>query len=158
MEINIIDVLLHAANVVVLYVFLRFLLYKPVNRFLKQREVNIEKRISDAEEREAAAIQKNAEYEELLDKAHAEAADIIKRSSELAKTHSKEIIDAAENQAKDMIERATRDIENKKNQEKENMKREITDMAVLIAGKVLEREVSLHDNKKIIEDFFSKVG
>ena len=158
MEINIIDILLHAANVVILYFFMRWLLYKPVNKFLKQREDIIEKRIKDAEEKEAMAVAKNAEYEELLDKAHVEAAEIIRRSSDLAKDHSKEIIDAAEAQAKDMIERANKDIENKKNQEKENMKREITDMAVQIAGKVLEREISHDDNKRIIDDFFTKVG
>jgi len=158
MEINYIDILLHAANVVILFFFLRWLLYKPVNKFLKAREEKFEKRIKNIEEKEALASQHKEEYDELLEKAHAEAAEIIKRSNNLAKDHSKEIMDKADAQAREIAMRAKKDIESEKNLARENMKQEITDMAVQIAGKVLEREVSLDDNKKIIDDFFTKVG
>ena len=158
MEINYIDVLLHMANVVILFFFLRWLLYKPVNKFLKAREEKIEKRISDAEAKEADAEKSKNDYEDLLEKAHNEAAEIIRRSSSLAKDHSKEILDKAEELAREIALRAKKDIESEKVLARESMKQEITDMAVQIAGKVLEREGSLEDNKKIIDDFFTKVG
>lgn len=158
MEIHWQDIILHAVNILILFVALRVLLYKPINRFLKGREERFEGRISDIEKKEVEAAERKKEYDALLSKAHAEAAEIIKHSTELAKDHAKDVVTKAEEQSREMIARAKKDIENKKLQEKENLKLEITNMAVQIAGKVLEREVSMEDNKKIIDDFFTKVG
>ena len=158
MEIHWQDIILHAVNILILFVALRMLLYKPIHRFLQSREERFEGRLSEIEKKEAEALQRKEEYDALLSKAHAEAAEIIKHSSELAKDHAKDVVTKADEQSRDMIARAKKDIENKKLQEKENLKLEITNMAVQIASKVLEREVSLEDNKKIIDDFFTKVG
>jgi len=158
MEIHWQDIILHAVNILILFVALRVLLYKPIDKFLKARETRFEGRIADIEKKEAEALKRKEEYDTLLNKAHAEAADIIKHSSELAKDHAKDVVSKAEDTSRDMISRAKKDIENKKLQEKENLKLEITNMAVQIASKVLEREVSVDDNKKIIDDFFTKVG
>lgn len=38
------------------------------------------------------------------------------------------------------------------------MRAEIADMSVQIAQKVLEREISVEDNRKIIDEFFERVG
>ena len=38
------------------------------------------------------------------------------------------------------------------------LKGEIADLSVRIASKVVEREVKEDDHKRMIEDFFSKVG
>lgn len=154
---NYVNVILHAVNVLILFVALRFVLYKPVNKFLKAREERFEKRITEIESKEKEVAEHKQEYDVLLEKAHNEAAEIVKRSSDLAKDHAKEIVGKAEEQSHEMIVRANKDIVNKKSLEKENMKQEITDMAVQIAGKVLEREISLKDNQKIIDDFFEKV-
>ena len=158
MEIHWQDIILHAVNILILFVALRMLLYKPINKFLKSREERFEGRISDIEKKETEAMARKQEYDALLSKAHSEAAEIIKHSTELAKDHAKDVVTKAEEQSREMISRAKKDIENKKLQEKENLKMEITNMAVQIASKVLEREVSMEDNKKIIDDFFTKVG
>lgn len=54
--------------------------------------------------------------------------------------------------------RAKKEIEAEKVQTRRDMKLEIADMAIQIAAKVLEREVSLDDNRKIIDEFFERVG
>ena len=38
------------------------------------------------------------------------------------------------------------------------MKDEIADLSVMIASKVVEREVKADDHKRLIEDFIDKVG
>ena len=50
-------------------------------------------------------------------------------------------------------EKARKDIENERIQMKEELSREVIDVALLAASKVVEREVSEKDNKKIIDDF-----
>jgi F-type H+-transporting ATPase subunit b len=158
MEIHWQDIILHAVNIAILFVGLRMLLYKPINKFLQAREARFEGRISDIEQKEAEAAKHKQEYDTLLSRAHSDAAEIVKHSTDLAKDHAKDVVTKAEDQSREMITRAKKDIENKKLQEKENLKTEITNMAVQIAGKVLQREVTMDDNKKIIDDFFTKVG
>ena len=158
MEINFIDILLHVINVVILYIFLRWLLYKPVSKFLKAREDRVTERLANIESKEEIAEKCKTEYETMLRQAQTEAAEIVKRSTELANNHSKEILEKAEILVKENMQKAYDDIEIEKMRARDKMKQEITDMAVQIAQKVLEREVSVSDNQKIIDDFFTKVG
>ena len=54
--------------------------------------------------------------------------------------------------------RTEKHIESQKQQAVLEMRQEVTRMAIQIAEKVLQREVSYEDNKKVINEFFEKVG
>ena len=158
MELSFVSIGIHVINVVILYFILRWLLYKPVTKFLKKREDTFVDRVKSVEgrEKEVAAIKE--EYARLMDEAHDKAAAIINKSNEMAKEHSKELIEEAKERCADLLDRSRREIEHEKKMAKQEMKVEIIDMSITIAEKVLQREVSLDDNQKIINDFFDKVG
>jgi len=158
MEISLLEIGIHVVNVVILFFILRRILYKPVSKFLKKREDKFQQRQDEIESREKEVEKLKQNYSKLLDEAHAEAAAIISKSNEMAREYSREIIDNAKENAKDIIARAKKEIENEKKQARQEMKVEFAEMAVQIAGKVLEREVSVDDNRKIIDEFFTKVG
>ena len=50
-------------------------------------------------------------------------------------------------------EKARKDIENERTQMKEELSREVIDVALLAASKVVEREVSKEDNERLIDNF-----
>jgi F-type H+-transporting ATPase subunit b len=158
MDINFVRIGIYIANVIILYFLLRWLLYKPVTKFLKKREDTFANRVKAVEDREKEVAAVKAEYDRLMDEAHDKAAAIINKSNEMAKEHSREVIENAKERARDLLERARREIEQEKRLAKQEMKIEIAEMAVSIAEKVLQREISLEDNQKIIDDFFDKVG
>ena len=55
-----------------------------------------------------------------------------------------------------MKEKARKDIENERIQMKEELSKEVIDVALLAASKVVEREVSKEDNEKLIDNFIKE--
>lgn len=157
-EINWVEVGIHVFNVIVLYVVLRLLLYKPVMKFIKEREHKFADKVDELDSREKELDIRKDEYETMMQEASNEAATIITNSNEMARDHAREILDNAKEHARDLVIRAKKEIDAEKVQARLDMKTEIADMAVQISEKILEREVSVEDNRKIIDEFFERVG
>jgi len=155
---DLLEIGIHVLNVIILFVILRLLLYKPVMKFVKKRENTFADKVDELDEREKELVQRKEEYQTMMDEAGNEAASLITKSNELARDHAREILDNAKEHARDLVVRAKKEIDSEKVQARMDMKTEIANMAVQIAEKVLEREVSQDDNRKIIDEFFERVG
>lgn len=158
LDINLLEIGIHVLNVIILYVVLRLILYKPVMKFVKKREHKFADKVQELDTREKELDQRKKEYELMMEQASTEAATIITNSNEMAKDHAREVLDNSKEHARDLVIRAKKEIDAEKVQARLDMKTEIADMAIQIAEKVLEREVSLKDNRKIIDEFFERVG
>jgi F-type H+-transporting ATPase subunit b len=149
---------IHVLNVIILFVILRLLVYKPVLKFMKNRENSFANKVDELDERDKQLIRQKEEYEQMMANAHNEAAAIITKSNEMARDHAREIVDNAKEHARGLVLRAKREIDAEKVQARLDMRTEIAEMSVQIAEKVLAREISLEDNRKIIDEFFERVG
>lgn len=149
---------LHILNAVILFFVLKLLLYKPILKFMKKREKTFSDKTETMDMREKELAQQKLQYDQMMSDAQTQAALIITKSNETARDHAKELIDEAKEMSREMVLRARKEIAIEKEQTQLEMKSEIVDMAVQIAEKVLKREVSAEDNKKIIDDFFERVG
>jgi len=152
------DMLIYLINIVILFFILRWLLYKPVTKFLEKRQQGYADKVAEIEQREADTAVLREKYESLLSDAQSQAADIINKGNEMAQERSKTIIEDAKEQARILAIRTHEDIQTEKKIAKQEMKEEIVEMAIQIAGRVLEREVTEKDNKKIINEFFDKTA
>ena len=76
--IDLTKILLHLLNLVILIIGLTFLLYKPVLKFIKKRQDDIQAGIDKGEQLQAEATEKKAEYEKLVEEADSQAAEIKK--------------------------------------------------------------------------------
>lgn len=146
----------HIVNIVVLFLALRFLLYKPVRKFLDEREQRYSQRIEDMDLREGEIAADRTKYDQLLKEAHSEADQIITTSRAHAHERAEEIVEEARQQSKQMMERTRREIADERKNARIAMREEVADLAVNIAGRVLEREVDLDDNQHIVDKFLSK--
>lgn len=158
LDINFWEITLYIINVIILFFFLRWLLYKPITKFLSDRTDRIQKEINDAARKSAEAEQLKAKYDSMVAGAQDLAAEIVSDGRKLADEQAKRIVDEAAEQATDLRARAEQQIEDEKKQALLEMRQEVTQMAIQIAGKILEREVTYDDNKQIIDNFFQKVG
>ena len=158
MEIDFFRIGLHIVNVLVMFVVLRLLLYKPILKFMKKREHAFSDEVDDLDAREKKLVRQKVQYEQMMSDAQGQAADIVTKSNDMAKEHAREILGNAKDHAKDMVVRAKKEIEAEKTQARIDMRTEIAEMSVQIAEKVLEREISAEDNRKIIDEFFERVG
>ena len=158
MDIQPVDIVIHIINIVVLYVILRVILYKPINNFLQNRKVQIEADLEAAQKAKEEAEQLKLSYEDKLDKADAEAKKLVSAGNEEASKTASVIIKSAENQAEELIVAAKNKAETQRKETIIAMEGQITDLAVELAQQIIQREVSEEDNKKVIESFFDQAG
>ncbi|MPM30425.1 ATP synthase subunit b, sodium ion specific [bioreactor metagenome] len=153
-----IDIVEHILNIIVLFVILRALLYKPVLSFMKKREQGFEKQRQDINHDMESAQKLKSEYENSLAGARSEAQETIREGVQRADTSAKEILEKAEQEGKALLAQAREQAQREQREVETAMKNEVTALAVGLATKILEREISLEDNREIIEQYFSKVG
>lgn len=153
---NLESLIAHIVNIVVLYFFLRFLLYKPIKKFMDARESNYKQREEDVATKEEAVAEQKAKYDDQMKDANAEADRIVLGSRKDANSRADDIIDKAKKQANEMIEQAREDIAAERDNAKVAMREEVADLAIGIASSVLEREVSKDENNRIVDSFLNK--
>ncbi|RKM59954.1 ATP synthase F0 subunit B [Butyrivibrio sp. CB08] len=139
------------------YLIKKFL-FKPINEILEKRKNLADKEIREAREAKDAADSLKVQYEDSLTNAHAEAAQIVSDAQKEAQSKADTLVHEAEAEAQSIKARAAADIEQEKKKAINEAKDEIGSLAMEIAGKVVEKEISESDHKKLIEDFISKVG
>ena len=85
--------------------------------------------------------------------------DVYKRQAQKdAAARSEAMIQEAQTQAAGIKAKAEADIAQEKKKAVNDIKNEIGGIAMDIAGKVIEREISEEDHKKLIDEFIENVG
>ena len=136
-----------------MYLFKRFL-FKPIQKILAQRQQEVDAIYSAKQDAESA----KAEYEGHLLTARTEAEAITERAVKNAQTRSDAMLASAQSEAAAMREKASRDIELERRKAMNEMKREISGLAVEIASKVAEKEIDEKQHEALIERFIDELG
>lgn len=140
-----------------LYLIKRFLL-KPINAVLEKRKEMATAEIKEAEKAKEEARAIKEEYEQNMAEAKGKANTLIANAQKSASLQSEEMIQEANKQAAAIKAKAESDIAQEKKKAVNELKGEIGGMAMEIAGKVIEREISEKDHEKLIDEFISNVG
>ena len=133
-------------------------LFKPINDILDKRRNLADKAIKDAREAQEEADSLKTQYEDSLTNAHAEAAQIVSDAQREAQNKADTLVREAQEEATAIKARAAADIEQEKKKAINEAKDEIGSLAMEIAGKVVEKEISEADHKKLIDEFITTVG
>ena len=139
------------------YLIKRFL-FKPVNEMLEKRKALADAQIREAEKAKADADAIKTEYEQNMKEAKEKANEILTTAQRTAALQSEEGLKEAASQAAALKSKAESDIAQEKRKAVNEIKDEIGGMAVEIAGKVIEREISEEDHTKLIDEFIANVG
>ena len=145
-------------NLVILYVFLKKLLFKPVKKMIDSRQQEIDDMYSEAESSRESANEMKAEYEEKIAKANEESEDILRRAQRRAELREEEILKEANVKAARVLERAEEQIELEKKQAINDVKDEVSSIAIDIAEAVIERDINKADHDALIDEFIDKLG
>ena len=145
-------------NLLILLVLVKKFLFKPVLNILQQRQDEVDKIYADANKAKDEANTLRADYENRLAAAKEEAGEIVKTATAAAQRKSNEMLEEAQTKASGLVARAEAQIAQEKKKAINEIKDEISGMAVDIASKVVEREISAKDHEKLIEDFIKNVG
>lgn len=145
-------------NTFILYLILRKFLFGPVTSFMQKRENEIKRHIQDAEALDAEAQNLKAQYENRLIQAEDDGKEIIKKYTQRAENRAFDIIKTAETEVDTMKINARRELERERVKAVNELKGQISELTILAASKVVEKELDEADHKELINTFLSEVG
>ena len=145
-------------NLLILYLFLKKLAFVPLKNMIDSRQKEIDDMYDDAEKSRADAEALRADYEERMGNAKEESEEIVKSAIRRAQLREEEILRDADKKAERALERAEEQIQLEKKRMVNEVKDEVSKMAVEIASAVIERDVSETEHKDLIDSFIDKMG
>ena len=142
---------------VIVVVVLGKFAWGPVLGLLQQREEFIHKALSDAKQHRDAAEAALKEHAAKLQSAHAEAAAILEDTRRDAEKLRAEVRQRAKTEADKTIANAQLQIQLETSRALEQIRREAVDLSVMIASKIIQRNLSKEDNERLIDDALKQV-
>ncbi|MDR0838931.1 MAG: F0F1 ATP synthase subunit B [Oscillospiraceae bacterium] len=151
-----VDVLLHCVNILVLFVLLRLILWRPMTKYLEARAGRVKEELDDAARTKSEAEEMRAEYEKSISDLEERGREIMRDSQIRAGAQATEITDAAKGQAEKMLSDAKERIDAERQDAVNAARHDIAQLATEMASRILRREVSLDDNISAARDFFEE--
>jgi F-type H+-transporting ATPase subunit b len=157
-KINPIPFIFTIAVFVVLLVVLRMTAWKPILAGLKEREDSIRKSIEAAAKARADADRTTKELEAKMAEAQRQGALALQQAKADALKLAESIRAQAEAESAALKDRTMRDIEAAKQQALSDINGRAADLGISVARKILQREVTVADQQKIVEESLAELG
>ncbi|MDR3247819.1 MAG: F0F1 ATP synthase subunit B [Treponema sp.] len=145
-------------NIVILFVILRALLFKPVTKFIEDRSKKIEDSIAQADHDKAQAKTLLEQYEEQLKNAGTEAEAIIHAARESAERESERIIAEGKARAENLINAAQAQIRSEQQAALVLFKAEAATLVVAAASQLIRRDLNQDDNRRLAASLLQEVA
>jgi len=142
-------------NVLLLVGVLSKLLYKPVKKFLSERQGRIRDELAAAQQTTEEAAALKAKYEGILAGVDAERNDILAVAHKQAVERSDELLFEARHEAEAMHARAIADLELERKNAFNDMKEQMIEISALMAGRFVEVSIDKQTQDRLIEEAFA---
>ncbi|MGF2618227.1 F0F1 ATP synthase subunit B [Rossellomorea vietnamensis] len=152
------DILFQLAMFIILMALLKKFAWGPLMGIMKERESHIASEISAAERSREEAGKSLEEQRQLLKEARLEAQAMIENSKKHGEEERAQIIASARAEADRMKDSAKKEIEIEKDKAVSALREQVSTLSVLIASKVIEKELSAADQQKLISDYIQEAG
>jgi len=129
----------------------------PVLALLKEREAFIHKSLTDAKREREEAEARLAEYSAKLQSARAEANTLIEQARQDAQQLREELRTRAKAEAEGIIKNAEKQIQLETARALQQIRHEAVDLSVMIASKIIQRNLSKEDNERLIDEALKQV-
>ncbi|CAF1720973.1 ATP synthase subunit b [Bacillus subtilis] len=152
------DILFQLLAMLILLALLKKYALGPLLNIMKQREDHIAGEITSAEEKNKEAQQLIEAQRVLLKEARQESQTLIENAKKLGEKQKEEIIQAARAESERLKEAARTEIVKEKEQAVSALREQVASLSVMIASKVIEKELDEQAQEKLIQDYLKEVG
>ncbi len=150
------------AWILITFLLFMFLLakfaWKPILSALKERENSIKDSLESAEIAMEQAKKISADNEKAMKEAESKAQEIRKQAIDEAEAVRQERIEKSRKEAEAMLEQARETIEQEKQKALVELRKEVADLAVQAASKIIESELDEQKNKKLVEEYIKDIS
>jgi len=158
LSIDLFTALFTLANTIALFLVLKKFLWKPVLKIIDDRQKEIDDLYTDAETAKENARAMEQEYTEKLAAATETGERLVKEAVQRGQSREEEIIRQANEEADAIRKKAAADIDREKQKAMSEAKNEISGIALTIAGKVVEKELTAEDQSELVDQFIAQLG
>ncbi|MFD1362031.1 F0F1 ATP synthase subunit B [Lentibacillus salinarum] len=152
------DMLTQLFFFIVLIVLVRKFAWGPLMDVMQKREEHVAGEIEAAEQSRAEAEKAQAEAADQLKQTKQEAQQIIEDARSAGTKQEQDIIDSARREAERIKESAQEEIESEKEKAIQTLQDKVASLSVLIASKVIEKEISAQDQEDLINEYIKEAG
>ena len=138
-------------------VFVLLRCWKPLLQALDSRQEMIRKSLDDAQQAKKDLEEVQAESNRIVAKARADADAIIASSRVDATKLQEELRRKARAEADGIIQTAQKEIQRQTDQSLAQIREEAVDLSLMIASKLIQRNLSKEDNDRLIEDTLKQI-
>jgi len=140
-------------NIIILYIILRKILFKPVTKHMQDRTQKIQEALDMAEEAKRKVDEMKSEYDAKLRDAKMEGNKIVEDYQKMANKEYEIAVIHAKKEADLIIQKAKSELEIEKEQLISQTKKEMSDLVLNATAKVLEKNIDNDANRRLISDF-----
>jgi F-type H+-transporting ATPase subunit b len=137
-------------NILVLFLILRKVLFKPVTKFMADRAKSVQDSIEQAEKDRIDARKMLAEYEDKLKNAEAETREILKTARENAERQAQMIIAEGKQEAENISAAARKQLEAEYQAALAKFKLEAAALVIAASAKLAAKDFSSDDNRRYV--------
>lgn len=152
------DMLMQLFFFLILLFLVKKFAWGPVMDMMQKREDYVASEIEAAEQSRAAAEKASIEATEQLKQTKQEAQKMIEDAKVAGVRQEQDIIESARLEANRIKKAAQEEIQNEKEKALQALQDKVASLSVLIASKVIEKEISIQDQDKLINDYIKEVG
>jgi len=131
--------------------------WTPLLAALETRQNAIRKSLDDAQKAKQELERLNLESVQIINRARVEAEAVITQSRSDGDRLREEIRAKARTEADHIVKNAERQIQLETSRALEQIRREAVDLSVMIASKIIQRNLTKEDNEKLIDDALKQV-
>ncbi len=142
----------------ILLVLLKKFAFGPIIGMMQKREEHIANQITSAEKNREEAEKYLVEQREAIQTARTEAQSIIANAKKISEQQTEEMMKSAKAEAERMKDIALAEIKREKEQAVSALREQVATLSVLVATKVIEKELDEKAQSKLIEDYLKEVG
>ena len=146
----------------IIFVVLAFILSKfafgPITASVEARERALEETINAAKRDREEAARLLAEHRAALDASRGEAQKLIADARLAAERVRADLVEQAHAEQASMLARARQEIETEKARAITELRKEAVDLAILGAGKVIDKNLDQASNRQLVESFLASVS
>lgn len=145
-------------NLLILYIVMKKFFFDKIQAMLDKRREEVDETYQKAETAESEAVALKAEYDAKIAEATETAEAIVSNAVKTARAKETEIVSDARAKAAATMASAEAKIEIDRQKALNEVKEDISSMAVEIASKVIEREIQAQDHERLIDEMINQLS
>jgi F-type H+-transporting ATPase subunit b len=145
-------------NTLTIFFVAKKFLFGPVMKIITDRQKEIDDMYAEADSARTSAKALEEEYQAKLSVAAQTSEKMVRDAVARGQAREEEILRHANQRAEAMLEKASADIQQEKKKALNDAKDEISDLALAIAAKVVDRELTAADHDRLVDQFIDDLG